>query len=173
MIALDALKAATLLVVAVVLQVAVLALIEVGSGRPDLVLVSLVAIALLRGSLFGAVAGFWAGLVFDVATLGTLGITSLVLTLAGYWSGRFGEATSRSSSHAPPIAVALATAGVAIVLGLLHFMLGASIPASELLGAVLLPSLALNLLLAIPVYRLLRRLFPVTERERSEVPVLV
>jgi len=31
------------------------------------------------------------------------------------------------------------------------------------------PTLALNLLLAYPVYRLLRRIFPVAARERREV----
>ena len=52
-------------------------------GTADLVLVALVSIALLRGSVFGALAGFGAGLLIDTANLGTLGFTSLLLTLAG------------------------------------------------------------------------------------------
>ncbi len=50
-----------------------------------------VGVALLRGPVFGACAGFWAGLVLDTATLGTLGLTSLLLTLAGYWAGASGR----------------------------------------------------------------------------------
>ncbi|MDQ4081418.1 MAG: rod shape-determining protein MreD [Actinomycetota bacterium] len=169
----DAGRAAALLVVAVLLQVSIATPLEVASGHPDLVLVSVVALALLRGPLLGACAGFWAGLVIDVASLQTLGLSSLLLTLAGYWSGRFGEATSRSSPHPPLVAVALATVGVTIAAGLVHFMLGQGVAAGELLGPVLLPTLALNVLLAYGVYRLSARLFPVPDRERREAPAVV
>jgi rod shape-determining protein MreD len=87
----DAAKLALLLFVAVLAQVAVFTPMELGSGHPDIVLVTLLVTALLRGSIFGAVGGFWAGFLVDVATLGTLGFTSLLLTLAGYWIGRYGE----------------------------------------------------------------------------------
>ena len=52
------------------------------------------------------VAGFAAGLVVDTANLGTLGLTSLLLTLAGYWIGRYGETTGRDRFHAPFLSVA-------------------------------------------------------------------
>ena len=172
MTALDALKAAALLLLAALLQVSLAFSVEVANGRPDLVLTFLVAIALLRGPLFGALAGFWAGLVLDVAAVQTLGLSSLFLTLAGYWSGRFGEVARKASPHPPLVTVALATVGVALGSSILHFMLGSTIPASELFARVLLPTLALNLLLAYPVYRLCRSLFPV-EMERREVTALV
>jgi rod shape-determining protein MreD len=159
-IGLDAAKAGVALLFAAVVQISIAAWIEVGEGRPDVVLVLLVAIALLRGPTFGAVAGFWAGLILDVASLGTVGLTSLLFTVAGYASGRFGEVTTRSSAHPPLIAVALASLGVACGSAVLHFMLGESISASEFFVGVLLPGLALNMLLAYPVYGLTRRLFP-------------
>ena len=95
----DAVKAGVLLLFAALVQVSIASTIEVAEGHPNLVLVLVVALALLRGPIFGACAGFWAGLVLDVASLGTLGLTSLLLTLAGHFSGRFGEATSRSSAR--------------------------------------------------------------------------
>lgn len=170
---LDASKAMGLLLFVGLLQVSIATPIEVVRGHPDVVLVLLVAIALLRGPLLGSVAGFWAGLVLDVAAMQTLGLSSLLLTVAGYCAGRFGEATSRSSPHPPLVAVAAATVALGVASAVLHFMLGQSAPASELLGQVLLPTLALNLLLAYPLYRLCRRLFPVPERERPEVSVVV
>jgi rod shape-determining protein MreD len=124
------------------------------------VLVTLVAVALLRGPVFGAVSGFWVGLVLDTASFGTFGLTSLLLTVAGYWTGRFGELTTRASAHPLLIAVALGTVGVALGSAVLHFMLGVSIPASQLFFAVLLPGLAFNLLLAYPVYALCARILP-------------
>ena len=173
MIALDAFKAAVLLFLAVLLQVSFVSSLEVASGRPDVVLVFLVAIALVRGPLLGSLAGFWAGLVLDFAALETLGLSSLLLTLAGYWSGRFGEVTSSRSAHPPLVAAALATTGVAVGGAILHFMLGSAIPASDLLVRVLLPTLALNLLLAYPAYCLCGALFPRREGERREVSAVV
>lgn len=166
-------KATGLLLVAGLFQVSLATPFEVARGHPDVVLVLLVALALLRGPLLGAVAGFWAGLVVDIAALQPLGLSSLLLTLAGYWAGRFGEATSRSSPHPPLVGVALATVVVALGSAVLHFMLGETVPASALFAHVLLPTVALNLLLAHPVYWIARRLFPVVARERREVPALV
>jgi rod shape-determining protein MreD len=163
---LDAVKAGIALLVAALVQVSIAGWIEVGEGRPDVPLVLLVSIALLRGPLFGAVAGFWAGLVLDVAVLETFGLTSLLLTVAGYWAGRFGDVTTRASAHPPLIAVAVATVGVACSSAVLHFMLGESMPAGEFFVQVLLPSLALNMLLAYPLYGLASRLFPSPGRAR-------
>ena len=171
--ALDAAKAAGLLLVVALFQVSIASSLAVASGHPDVVLVFLVAIALLRGPLVGAIAGFWAGLVLDVATLETLGLSSLLLTLAGYWAGRFGEVARKRSPHPPLFGVALATAALALASAVLHFMLGETVPASQLFGRVLLPTVALNVLLAVPVYRLCSHIFPVAERERREVSLLV
>lgn len=169
----DAVKAGGLLLLASLVQVSIAGSIEVAEGHPDLVLVLLVAISLLRGPVFGACAGFWAGLVLDVASLGTVGLTSLLLTLAGYWAGRFGDVTTRSSAHPPLIAVALATVGFAFGSAVLHFMLGETVSASHFFAAVLLPALALNMLLAYPLYGLCRRLFPPPLRPRREVSAYV
>ena len=165
----DAAKAGALLLFAAIVQVSIASTIEVAEGHPNLLLVLVVALALLRGPIFGACAGFWAGLVIDVASLGTLGLTSLLLTLAGHFSGRFGEATSRSSAHPQLIAVALATVAVGFADGVLHFMLGSTLSAADFFVAVLLPTLALNLLLSYPLYALMRRVFPVSPRVRREV----
>lgn len=156
----EALKAGGLLTFAALVQISIAEWIEVGEGHPDVVLVTLIAVALLRGPIFGAVSGFWVGLVLDTASFGTFGLTSLLLTVAGYWTGRFGELTTRASAHPLLIAVALGTVGVALGSAVLHFMLGLTVPASYLFLGVLLPTLALNMLLAYPLYGLCARVFP-------------
>ena len=90
-------------------QVSVLDVYPPFGGTADLVLVALIAIALLRGSIFGAIAGFGAGYLIDTANLGILGFTSLLLTLAGFWTGRYGETTARDRFHAPYTSVAVIT----------------------------------------------------------------
>ena len=156
MIAADAVKAGALVFAAVVIQASVLSSIEVLRGTPDLVLVTLVGVALLRGPMFGAGAGFLAGLLVDTATLGTLGVSSLLLTLAGYWVGRYGETTGRDRGHAPFLSVAGVTVLFAVAALLLHFVLGARPSARLVLVDALPPTVLLNLLLTAPVYALSR-----------------
>ena len=159
---LDPLKAALLLFVAVLVQVSILTAYTPFGGTADLVLVTLVSLALLRGSLFGATAGFGAGLLLDTANLGTLGFTSLLLTLAGFWTGRYGETTARDRFHAPFTSVLVVTVLYALGSLVLRFVLGNSAPAGDALEA-LPASILLNLVLTVPVYALVRRLFPPRE----------
>jgi rod shape-determining protein MreD len=148
--------------VAVLVQVSILSAYSPLGGRADIVLVSLLALALLRGSLFGATAGFGAGLLIDTANLGTLGFTSLLLTLAGFWIGRYGETTARDRFHAPFTSVAVVTILYAFGALALRFVIGNSAPAGAVLAA-LPASLLLNLVLTWPVYALARRLFPAVD----------
>jgi rod shape-determining protein MreD len=166
---LDPLKAGGLLLLAALVQVSIASTIGVADGHPDVVLVVLIGVALLRGPLFGAVAGFWAGLALDIVSLETLGLTSLLLTLVGYFAGRLGDVTTKSSAHPSLVAVALGTTGFAFGSALVHFMLGSTLSAGHFFVGVLLPTLALNLLLAYPIYGACRRIFPAERPERREV----
>ena len=155
----DALKAAALLFVAVLAQVSILGGYSPLGGSADLLLVVLLSIALLRGSVFGAVAGFGAGLLLDVANLSTLGFTSLLLTIAGFWIGRYGETTARDRFHAPYLSVLVVTLLYAFCALVLRFVLGEPVPAHAVLTG--LPAGVLwNLILTWPVYGVVRRLFP-------------
>ncbi len=82
---------AVLLLVAIVLQLTVVDNIRLPFGAaPDLVLVTVVALALTGGPLEGALAGFWAGLALDVAPPAThlVGQYALVFCVVGYACGR-------------------------------------------------------------------------------------
>ncbi|HET7856695.1 MAG TPA: rod shape-determining protein MreD [Gaiellaceae bacterium] len=165
---LPAVKAAVLLFFAVVVQVTIVGSIGIFGGAPDLMLVTLVAVALLNGAVFGAFAGFWTGLLLDVALIQTLGFSSLLLTLAGFWTGRYGETTGRNRKHAPLVAVAVVTVLFAVAALILHFMLGDPASARVALVEALPPELVLNLLLAVPVFALCRRLFVPSSPGRAQ-----
>ena len=169
----DGLKAAALLFVAAIVQVSILTQVHVLGGVPDVLLVTLVAVALLRGAVVGAAGGFFAGLLVDTATLGQLGLTSLVLTVAGYWIGRYGETTGRDRAHAPFLSVAVVTVLYGFGLLLVHFVLGEPAPAGSMLEG-LGPAIVLNLVLTAPVYALVRRLLRPFERSdlTTEVQLL-
>ena len=154
----DVLKAAVAFFVAVVIQATIVSSVGLGGGKADLVLVTLAAVALLRGSIFGAVAGFYAGFLLDAANLDTLGVSSLLLSLAGYWIGRYGETTGRDRAHAPLVSIAVVTVLYAFGSLALHAMLGESVSVQGALRS-LPATILLNLLLTVPVYALIRRLF--------------
>jgi rod shape-determining protein MreD len=170
---LDIVKAGLLLTLVATAQVALVNGFELVEGRADVVLLCVVCVALLRGPIFGACAGFYVGLIVDVGTLGKLGLSSLLLTIAGYWLGRFGEATSSHRNQIARIllAVAIATVGVALGSLVVHLLLGDSVAVEAVVVRSYLPTLALNLVLAIPAYALLRRLFPPPARRSREIAV--
>lgn len=149
---------ALVIFVAALLQVALVSSLDLGGGTADLLLLALLAVALLRGAIVGAVAGFFGGLLVDVMTLDTLGVSSLLYALAGYWAGRYGETTGRDRAHAPLLTVLVATIAVAYVGYGLHFLLGEEVSARRALFDTLLPALAWNAVVALPVFALCRSL---------------
>lgn len=166
----DGAKIAVLLWVAAVAQVSVFSQIDVFGAAPDLLLVTLVAVSLLRGSVAGALGGFLAGLIVDTASLGALGLTSLVLTLAGFWIGRYGETTGRDRAHAPYLSIAIVTVVYEVGLLVVHFVLGESAPAGAVFAS-LLPAVILNLIVTGPIYALVRRLLRPIERTELSAEV--
>jgi rod shape-determining protein MreD len=160
------LRALAVVFVAAMLQVVIVSSIVVAGGAPDLLLVTVVALGLLRGSIPGAVLGFVGGLIVDLATLGTLGVTSLVLTLAGFWAGRYAETTGRGRRFAPIIAVGAITVLAGVFGFVLHYLLDEDVVARTALVSALVPAVVLNLVLALPVHRLVRAV--VGEELRAE-----
>lgn len=158
-----ALRVAPLVFVAAVFQVGAVAGSRVLGAEPDILLVTIVVVALAAGSITGAFAGFAGGLLVDVMTLDTLGTTSIVLTVAGYWAGRYGETTGRGRAYAAPLA-AFAITILATLAGVaLHFLLGEPVSARAAV-ATLLPSAIVNAALAFGLGRLLRRYLAPADR---------
>jgi rod shape-determining protein MreD len=156
-----ALRATALVFIVSLLQAVVFSSTPVFGGAPDLLLVTIVAVGLLRGSVVGAFAGFAGGMVVDLVTLDTLGVTSLVFTLAGFWAGRYAETTGRGRASAPFTSVAVITVLAAVFGFALRYLLGEEVVAHQALISALLPAFVMNILLAFPLYRLVRRILGV------------
>jgi hypothetical protein len=91
------------------------------------------------------------------------------MTVSGFWIGRYGETTARDRFHAPYLSVAVVTVLYSFGQLFLQFVLGQPAPAGLVVHALPL-GLLLNLLLTLPVYSLIRRLFPpaqITDRVRE------
>jgi rod shape-determining protein MreD len=83
---------------ALLVQVTILNRIPLPNGRPDLIVLVVVALALVRGPEYGAVLGFLSGLAADVAPPAdhTLGRVALAYAAVGYAAGLLEDAEERS-----------------------------------------------------------------------------
>ncbi|MGH3510549.1 MAG: rod shape-determining protein MreD [Nocardioidaceae bacterium] len=88
-----------LLALAVVVQVSVFGYLSVDGVAPDLALLVVVAGAAVRGAEFGAVLGFCAGLLLDLAPPAdhVAGRWALALVVVGYLAGRLKGDLDRSA----------------------------------------------------------------------------
>lgn len=104
---------ATLLVsVALILQVTVLARLQLPGAVPDLLLLTVLALALVYGHVGGALVGFGAGLLADLAPPAdhALGRYALVLCVVGYAAGLTKPETGQHRSVTAPMLVVAAGA---------------------------------------------------------------
>lgn len=106
------LLSAALVVVALVVQVSVLARLQLPGAVPDLVLLTVVALALVYGHVTGALVGFTAGLLADLAPPAdhAAGRYALVLCVVGYLCGLARPDNGRLKSATGPMAVVVAAA---------------------------------------------------------------
>lgn len=114
----------TLVVVALIIQVSVLARLQLPGAVPDLVLLTVLGLALVYGHVGGALVGFGAGLLADLAPPAdhAVGRYALVLCVVGYLAGLAKPETGRLRSATAPLFVVV---GAAIGSTLLYAGVGA------------------------------------------------
>ncbi|MGV9244899.1 rod shape-determining protein MreD [Streptomyces sp. NPDC003710] len=101
-----------LVVVALVIQVSVLARLHLPGAVPDLVLLTVVGLAMVYGHVGGCLIGFGAGLLSDLAPPAdhAAGRYALVLCVIGYLAGLARPENGRLKSASGPMAVVAAAA---------------------------------------------------------------
>ena len=160
---------ATLVVLAVSLQVSLLANVAISGVVPDLVLLVVVAVALVHGPSPGAVVGLLAGLVLDLAPPAdhTAGRWALALVVVGYLAGMVRSGATHSA------VAAVVTVGACAFVGASVFALSGLVLADpgvtvarvlEVLPVQVVYDLAVTVLVVPPVIALMRRMEPAQER---------
>lgn len=147
-----------ILALAVILQSAIVSRISLLSGYADLVLIILIGWALQEGVttawhwavLAGVMTAIVTGLPWGVPLVGYL----LAILIA--------QTLQKRTWHAPMIAVFTVTFLASLVSYLLSFvvlnLIGAPLSFGEAFSLVILPSMLLNLMLAVPIFWLMRDL---------------
>jgi rod shape-determining protein MreD len=145
-------------VVAVLVQTTAISQISLLGVSADTTPLIVASVGLLAGSIPGAIMGFGMGLFVDTALVQTLGVDSLLLTGIGYGAGRLRERRDPSNTLVPVAVGAVATALSQVGFSLIQFLLGVDAPVSLLLLREILFTIAVNTVLALPVYALVRRI---------------
>jgi rod shape-determining protein MreD len=142
----------------VVVQVAAVSQISVLGVSADLSPLVVASVGLLAGSMPGAIMGFGIGLFVDLALVQTLGLTSLLYIVIGYWAGRLRELRDPSHGLVPLGVGAAATTVATVGYSLMQFLLGVDAPVSLLLVRQIFATILVNTVIALPVYALVRRI---------------
>ena len=150
--------AAALLAVAALFQSVTGPSLPVVRGRPDLVLVVVLAWSMLRGSGEGAFVGFLGGVLLDSVTYTPFGISAALLGLLGYCTGLPEVNVYRGNL---PYFLCIAALGTFLYHTLVFVLLqalGLAMPPILRTFAAAVPAALLNALLIAPTFVLCRRL---------------
>lgn len=158
-----------LVVVALVLQVGILARLQLPGAVPDLTLLTVLGLALVYGHAGGALVGFGAGILADLAPPAdhAVGRYALVLCLVGYLAGLAKPESGRVRSATGPLLVVV---GAAVGTTLLYSGVGALVGDTAArqvgLGGLLATAALYDLLLAPFVVPLVMALARRTRNDR-------
>jgi rod shape-determining protein MreD len=143
--------------VLVFLQIGVVSEVPVFGVAVDLSPLLVAFTGLLCGSTLGALTGFSVGLLVDLTLVQTLGVTSLVFTVIGYWAGRLRELRDPKAGTTPLLVGAAAAATAVLGYSLVEFLLGVDAPVSfELLRQIVM-GIVVDTIVALPTWAIVRR----------------
>jgi rod shape-determining protein MreD len=143
--------------VTVIVQEAAVSQISIFGISADLTVLVVMSVGLLAGSIPGAIMGFCTGLLVDMVLVQTLGVTSLLYIVIGFWAGRLHELRDPSHGLVPMAAGAVATAFAGLGMAVIQFLLGVDSPVSWLLLQQIFITVLVNALISLPVYAAVRR----------------
>lgn len=141
----------SLVVVALVLQVSVLARLHLPGAVPDLLLLTVLGLAMVYGHVGGALVGFGAGLLADLAPPAdhAAGRYALVLSVIGYAAGLIKPENGRLKSATGPMVVVVAAAiGSTLLYAGVGALVGDTAARHVGLGSLLFTAALYDLLLA-------------------------
>ncbi len=150
-------RVAALAAVVVFLQTGVVSELPILGVAIDLTPLVVAFVGLQSGAVVGAVTGFAIGLLVDLTLVQTLGLTSLIFTVIGYGAGRLRELRDPQAALTPLLVGAAAAAASAVGYSVMEFMLGVDAPVSFELLRQIVVGVALDTVVALPVWIVVRR----------------
>ena len=141
----------------VLLQLSFFSQVALFHVSPDILPALVVCLALLGGSLTGAVAGFSIGLFLDCLLVEALGVSSLVLLGVGYVAGLYRERFEIHGSLTPALLCMGLTLAAELGFAAIQLLLGIDAPVSLLIVRDMLLKSVYAFFLGWPIYLIVRR----------------
>lgn len=151
-------KVLLLFVIGVALQVLVVSRVSILGVTADLFLILTVVVAISRGSMEGALCGFFAGLFASVAFFQPLGMHSFIYVLAGYFVGMFVSRLGTVTPWAIFLLAGVTSFASQFLFGLFQYTMGPRADFLTVVAAAMIPQMVLDALITVPVFMLLVRL---------------
>ena len=133
-----------------VLQLALAPNIGLGNGRANFALIFTVCVAFNVGGRKGVLAGFFAGLFFDLSTTGPVGLMAGLCAAAAYVMGQEGRNRMAGEFGASVAEVSIATLVVSLVDHLAMLMVGQSSSFLDVIILRTLPTAFLTIIAFLP-----------------------
>lgn len=152
------------LLVAVVVQSAVLPFFPINNVHADILLLVVASTGLLQGNVKGGVLGFAAGLLQDVTSGTIFGLNTFSKMVIGYLFGSIERKVFKEQALLPVVVAVAATLLNYLLMAVLMHGIGYRFGIMSNMAAVLLPMLLYNVILAIPVYKLICRIMSIVEK---------
>lgn len=148
---------ASTVLLAFILQIAVMPQFKLFGVQPDLILVVAVVVAVQEGPVQGAIVGFCGGMLMDIVSPQVMGVGAFSETVAAFLAGMLKEFFMTYSILLPVLLVFIVTILELSVNQLTLLMLGQeNLPPFNMLGLIL-PSALYNVLVVLVVYPVMRR----------------
>lgn len=150
------------IVVALIIQSTLLPLIAIHGVYPDLLLIIVVSHALLSGKEKGVSIGFFAGLLQDLASGSIFGTNTLAKLATGFVCGLAERKVFKEHVLLPVAATAVATMFNGLIMFMILFIFGYKVQLGSVFINIVMPLIAYNVIIAIPVHHIVYRLTAIT-----------
>jgi rod shape-determining protein MreD len=162
------LKAALVLVVALVLQITLVGDLRVLGSMGDLMLVLVVAAGITGGPDRGITWGFAAGVLYDLVLDTPFGLTALTYAVVGYAVGLVGAALGRTSGWWPVVLAGVAGMAQAVLYTCIGILIGTQFPLGHVPGIGLVMAIVAAVLVT-PMLRVLWWVHGRAEPDRLQI----
>ncbi|PIU60846.1 MAG: rod shape-determining protein MreD [Armatimonadetes bacterium CG07_land_8_20_14_0_80_40_9] len=146
-----------LLIISLIFQTFPQDLIALGGIRPDLIFIVVICLSLVRGAKEGVFIGLGGGILKDLASGLSGSACTLSLTISGLLAGLLKDFFFKENILVPLFVVLFGTVIKEIIFFLTVCSLGLTLDAGRL-KLILLPEIALNCLLTLPIYWGIRKM---------------
>ncbi|MBU2699781.1 rod shape-determining protein MreD [Sporomusaceae bacterium BoRhaA] len=141
-----------------ILQCALIPLVTLNGIKPDLLLITVLSTGLLVGKEKGVAVGFFAGLLADLASGGVFGSHTLSKMAIGYGAGMLERKVFKENILLPLLAVMVATVIHSVLMTGILVFLGFRVEIISLVMHNLLPLLAYNVIVAVPIHLIIYKI---------------